>query len=558
MATILIVEDRTIDRKLLLTVLQSAGHDILQASDGEEALRTLANHIPDLVISDILLPSIDGYEVVRRMRERPVLAAIPVIFYTATYHEREARALADRCGVFDILPKPSPHKTILDTVSAALGSRPLTAGATGDRASFDQQHLRLVGSTLADRIDRFDAERQQMAAIVEAAQQILAERDAQALLRRLCVEARQLTLAQHAITGVLDEGGSAVRELFTSGVTAAAPLQLPSLAGSVIGEVIAERRAVRRRNPEGRPETLGLPSDHPAVSSLLSVPVASSSRVYGWLSLRNKLGTDEFTEADERAALVLGAHAGIAYESARLLDDTRRRATAFEKELTHAAARARSVREEERARLSRDLHDRLGQALTGLKMQLHRLGEQLASPDAQVEHLSDHVGGMLHVVDETIQTVRTIANELRPSVLDKLGLIAAIEWQAETFQRRTGIECRVATRIARVALDQGRATSVFRVVEEALANVFQHGHATRVKVSVTRRANWLKIMIADNGRGISSNAIADAGSLGLTGMRERAALLGGSLDIQRRRAGGTLVVLAVPIGERRQRPRTIS
>src|SRR5262245_22545918 len=111
MATILIVEDRSIDRKLLATVLKSDHHEVLEASDGGEALEIASLARPDLVVSDILMPSVDGYELVRRLRDTPALAHIPVIFYTATYHEREARALAAQCGVTTILTKPSKPDT---------------------------------------------------------------------------------------------------------------------------------------------------------------------------------------------------------------------------------------------------------------------------------------------------------------------------------------------------------------------------------------------------------------------------------------------------------------
>src|ERR1700687_1617362 len=124
MATILIIEDRPIDRKLLATILESGGHEVVEASDGEEALRALTHMSPHLVISDILMPTIDGCEFVRRMRKNPALASIPVIFYTVTYHEREARALADLCGVVDILTKPSPAAAILATIDRALESSP--------------------------------------------------------------------------------------------------------------------------------------------------------------------------------------------------------------------------------------------------------------------------------------------------------------------------------------------------------------------------------------------------------------------------------------------------
>src|SRR5260370_33959350 len=120
MAAILIVEDRPIDRRFLGTLLKSAGHTVIEASDGLEALALASRTLPDLVISDILMPTLDGYELVRQMRETPQLRRTPVIFYTATYHEREARTLAHQCGVADILTKPSEPKVLLAKVDAVL------------------------------------------------------------------------------------------------------------------------------------------------------------------------------------------------------------------------------------------------------------------------------------------------------------------------------------------------------------------------------------------------------------------------------------------------------
>ena len=168
--------------------------------------------------------------------------------------------------------------------------------------------------------------------------------------------------------------------------------------------------------------------------------------MYGWLSLRNKLGTDEFTDVDERVAVTLGVHAGIAYENARLLDDLHRRVAALEHELHRTSAR---VREEERAQLSRTLHDQMGQALAGLKIDLHWLAAQLSAAHRTFDGATSPIKSMsiLQRLDETIESVRTIASELRPPVLDELGLVAAIEWQAEDFERRSGIRCRVDSRL---------------------------------------------------------------------------------------------------------------
>jgi signal transduction histidine kinase len=561
MATILIVEDRVIDRKLLATILRSGGHDVLEASDGSDALQSLTRRTPNLVISDILMPSVDGYEFVLRMREIPRVATTPVIFYTATYHEREARTLAHQCGVFNVMVKPSPRQIILATVDAALSTHLQPATSPPDRATFDRDHLRLVRSTLAENIDRFEADRQRMAAVAEAAQQIASERDPVTVLRRACAEARQITLAQHVVTGLLNDTASAPHVLIALGFEGPMTpgLQPPSLSGTVMGAVVTERRAVRMRNPDGRPEAIGLPREHPRVSSLLSVPIASATRIYGWMSLQNKLGTDEFSETDERAALTLGTHAGIAYESARQLEELHLRATASENELRHTASVTRSVREEERTRLSRTLHDELGQALAGLKMDLRRIGAEAGNAAEPLKGmLSGLVDQMLQRADEALATIRRISGELRPDVLDKLGLVAAIEWQAVEFERRSGIRCRVASNIEQVQLDPGRSTSVFRIVQEALSNILQHARASRVTISVRESTRAITVTITDNGRGISATDIASRDSLGLIGMRERAELLGGTLTVRVRRPSGTIVKVVIPLADRRRATRLSS
>jgi len=553
MATILIVENRPVDRRLLTGALRTRGHDIVETSDGHEALETLAHISPDVVISDVLMPTVDGQEFVRRMREIPKLAATPVIFYAPAYHEREARALAHQGIAIDVLTKPSPPQVIVATVDAALAPKPRTQGSPLE-AYVDREDVRLVRSRLAI-VDRLEAEKERLKAILEVSEQIAAQRDPLALLNIACTEGRHATLAQHAIIGLLSEEGSARETLFTSGLDAAAKVSMkpPSVGGDLLSAVVRERRPVRTRNPDGRPEALGLPADHPAVSSILSVPIASASRVYGWLCLRNKLGTEEFTDVDERVAVTLGAHAGIAYENAHLINNLHRRIATLEGELKQTSDR---VREEERAQLSRTLHDQLGQLLAGMKIDLHGLAAQVSA--GKVPSRDDATGkidSVLQRLDETIEFVRTTAGDLRPAVLDELGLIAAIEWQAGEFERRSGIRCRVDSRIDEIDLDQHRATAVFRIVQEALINVLRHAEATHATVTVRRLTRFLTVSIADDGRGISDRDLADGSSLGLAGMRERAMLLGGRLDVHRGNPSGTVVRLTVPLTSTRA-PRT--
>jgi len=155
-ATILIVDDQFINRNFLMTLLGYDGHRLLEAAEGAEALELARTERPDLVIADVLMPNIDGYEFVRRLRSEPAIADTPVIFYTATYHEHEAQALARACGISHILTKPAEPETVLSIVSSVLTSKthPATVVVPSD---FDNEHLRLVTDKLHKKVKQLIA-----------------------------------------------------------------------------------------------------------------------------------------------------------------------------------------------------------------------------------------------------------------------------------------------------------------------------------------------------------------------------------------------------------------
>jgi signal transduction histidine kinase len=202
------------------------------------------------------------------------------------------------------------------------------------------------------------------------------------------------------------------------------------------------------------------------------------------------------------------------------------------------------VREEERIRISRAVHDELGQALTGLKIDLswlaHRLPKNLTQVLNKAKDMSAHI-------DETIQTVRRISTELRPGILDHLGLVAAIEWQANELQTRTGIHCNVSSSLDHAVLDEDLNTVFFRIFQETLTNVVRHAQATRVDVDLREEDNRLILEVKDNGKGITREQISNVKSIGLLGMKERASLLGGEVNITGVPRKGTRVVVSIPL-----------
>ncbi|HZM85637.1 MAG TPA: PAS domain S-box protein [Blastocatellia bacterium] len=217
-------------------------------------------------------------------------------------------------------------------------------------------------------------------------------------------------------------------------------------------------------------------------------------------------------------------------------------------QLRALSAHLQSVREEERTVIAREIHDELGQALTGLKMDLSYLQKTLTRvKTSELDRLTDTTVSMSKLVDATIQTVRKIATDLRPGILDDLGLVAAIEWQAQDFQKRTGITCKFSPGVDDLDIDRDRSTASFRIFQETLTNVARHSGASAVAVSLDRRGDALALEIKDNGKGISEADISGRGSLGLLGMRERAQLLGGELKISGAPGEGTTVIVRIPL-----------
>jgi len=239
-------------------------------------------------------------------------------------------------------------------------------------------------------------------------------------------------------------------------------------------------------------------------------------------------------------------------------DRLQRRKTEEQLRKSHQQLRALSVylqhiREDERIRISRQVHDELGQSLTGLKMDLYWLSSRVPK---QLRELHDKAKSMSLHIDTTIQTVRRISTELRPGILDDLGLVAALEWQAHEFQKRTGIHCLVTSDLKAAILDEDLNTAFFRIFQETLTNIIRHAEATKVTVHLQKQRGHLTLHVHDNGRGITEAQITNTKSIGLLGMRERAALLGGKITITGAPRKGTTLLVRIPLTHPSPRPQT--
>lgn len=354
MATILIVDDHPTNREFLVTLLSYQGHRLIEASDGIEALALARTEQLDLVIADILMPTMDGYEFVHRLRTDPTIAETTVIFYTAHYLEREAQALAQACGVTHILFKPSEPEDVLRVVEEALRLRPAApavkpevAGETG----FDHEHLRLVTDKLSQKADELTEVNQRLTALIELGQQLVLEHDPHLILEKFCHASRTIIGARYAAIGVLEKDKQTLRHFLTSGldVETAANLGTPMTGRGLIAQLLNERRTIRLRDLDGEAEAAGLPAGthHPLIHSFLGAPIATSSRLYGWLYLGNKIGAAEFSEEDERIIATVAAQVAVAYENGRRYEEIQRHADELEQEVAERRRVEHELREAE-------------------------------------------------------------------------------------------------------------------------------------------------------------------------------------------------------------------
>lgn len=212
--------------------------------------------------------------------------------------------------------------------------------------------------------------------------------------------------------------------------------------------------------------------------------------------------------------------------------------------LRNLASHLQTIREEERTTIAREIHDELGQVLTVLKIQITLLSNKLK--DDQID-IKEKLVTISNMIDDTVENVQRITSKLRPDILDELGLIPAIEWQANEFEKVTGINCALALSENRLILDKEKSTAIFRIFQEALTNVMRHSRAKSVLISLQTDKDNLFLKVKDNGIGINSEQLKDFKSLGIIGMKERALILGGEVTIEGITDKGTEVLVEMPL-----------
>jgi signal transduction histidine kinase len=393
------------------------------------------------------------------------------------------------------------------------------------------------------------------AVLLRLAIEMTGEHDLEALLRRVVEGAATVTASTYAALAVYDEQGIVTRFVH-HGMDSATVARIgePPRGRGLLGATVAADGPVRIADLRSDSRSCGFPAHHPPMRSFLGAPVGRSGRHFGNLYLTDPIGRSTFDADDEALVMTLAALAAGAIEGFQLLDTERARADALagrdaaveiantHRELLVAVIAAQ---ESERARVARDLHDDIGQALTSVLLGL-RLLETPTEPATERSH-ADRIDDLRRLVADALRRTRQLAFELRPTVLDDLGLAPAVQRLTADLAERSGLTVDVAVDglPPREQLSSEISTVVYRVVQEALTNVVRHARASNVSVSLTAHGGRLRAVVEDDGDGF--DPAAQTGQLGLQGMRERTELVGGTLQVVSSPGSGVSVVLDVPL-----------
>jgi PAS domain S-box-containing protein len=372
LATILVVDDRPINREFLRTLLGYAAHDVQEASNGAEALASIERAPPDLVIADVLMPIIDGVELARRLFLRPTPPPVPVIFYTATHRLSEARALAESCGVRTVIAKPAEPQALLDAVHAELGLPKIDIGTEvprRDAASEPSRHVHDVyrgelenlhaawqvtppsiddSSPTVQAFARAQALSMRLAAVIELSLNVAAQKDASAVLSLFCSAVRDILNARIAVVCTLNDTGG-VLDIASSGMSAQQHddlrVELVPLGG-IFGDLLRDGLPRRRHGSLDMART-GLPPTLAGLRGLLAAPLTFGMQSHGWFLVGDRLGHDAFADSDEQLALTIAAQLAAEYENRRLLDKLQRHAAVLEVEVEERKTALARLRDSE-------------------------------------------------------------------------------------------------------------------------------------------------------------------------------------------------------------------
>jgi signal transduction histidine kinase/DNA-binding response OmpR family regulator len=584
MAKILIIDDRPRNRQFLTTLLGYQNHHLSEASDGDEGLRVAREQRPDLIISDVLMPTMDGYEFVRRLREEPEIGKTTVVFNTAHYLSHESKALADKCGVSSIIFKPCEPQVVLDIVAAALAEQAESEPeALAQPEEFDREHLKLLTNKLSEKADQVRDAHEKLTALIELSTDLAEERDPVELLNRYCSVAREVIGARWTLVALLERDQKAVHHVGAVGIDLedSPALRSALLEAGIFKTLVNEGRTICLSDVTSTPGALRLPDSLPRAASLLVVPLIIRGCIDGWICLADKLGLDAFSEQDERLAVALAAKMAIAYDNARLYSDSMKYAgnlketnqqleqalqqlqgktnelTAMTQQLWQASKLA--TMGELAASIAHELNNPL--ATVGLRAETLLVQMPADSdPRKSLEIIAQEVDRMATLVNNLLQFSRRSHRQV--STLDLREEIATSVEFVHYHLRTQQIEVvrEFAECVPMIQADRQQLHQLFLNLLTNASDAMPQGGKLIVRVSANGLpAGSVVIDFADSGQGISAENLekiwepffttkpeGKGTGLGLAICRRIVEEHGGTIDIQSESGRGTTVHIAFP------------
>jgi signal transduction histidine kinase len=444
-----------------------------------------------------------------------------------------------------------------------------------------QRDVTRSNQELEQRVDELDAanttialHNRQLDAVNTAIGSISSAIDLEQVLQNITDAARSLVNASYAALGVSDQNGR-ILQFITSGISreqreAIGPLPV---GHGLLGVLIKQGIPLRIPDIARDPRSLGFPANHPPMTSLLGVPILFQGEPVGDLYLTDKIGAGEFSQDDQDVLVLLANHAAVAIENARLYEAARaardrlkiwneqlegivaertRQIEVYSKEMT---TRVLSAQEEERKRIARELHDETAQSLSTLLITL-----DLYEPLIPVDNGRLHEGleRARELARRALDETRAISHDLRPTILDDVGLVAALQWYADEHKKTFGVPVEVEIyNVNEEHLTPENEIALFRIAQEALNNSGKYAGAAWARIALSFTEDTATLKVEDNGRGFNPANIASPSKesgLGLYGMRERATLLDGTLTIDSAPGHGTRIVVTMPLTDAAAEP----
>ncbi|MBB5496691.1 response regulator [Paraburkholderia sp. MM5384-R2] len=523
--TILIVDDTPGNLGVVVDSLEARGIRVLVALDGIEALERAAFSQPDVILLDVKMPGIDGFETCRRLKRDERTRDIAVIFMTSLM-DNEDRVEGFLVGGVDYVTKPLRVDEMVARVGVHLELRLM-----------HKQVLAQNRQLLAEVAVRKETE----AALSQA-------RDD--LERRVALRTEELARANANLRAQIDERRRADARLQASEArfraiveTSPVPLCITSIPD---GHILYTNPPLR--------ELFGMDEGLAANIADFYAERGERERLIEHLRTKGGLRNTEvqFRRQDGTRFWAMATARAATYDDSPAIyvglnDITGRKQ--MEQELVESREQQRelsaymeAIREEERKRIAMEIHDELGQLLTALKMDVSLLKMRIAH-DAEATKKADD---MRQLVEGTISMVRNVASHLRPAALN-FGIVSALEWLVDEFNRRNAIACELRIEGGEPTLSDAHATALFRIAQASLTNVARHAAAKRVEVTLVSTAAQLLLHVRDDGCGFDQQVVSRNYSYGLLGMNERARLIGGSLSIDSSPGAGTMVSIHIPL-----------